>query len=102
MAVGPVPSRRRVVLMTRVWRMPEGPRKGSPHAHADTHAVAHGGNQVRVRHGRHGADQDAPPDGPVLTDQPQPTRRLYSRFLHGTPAWAPRCHRPASPLPRLG
>lgn len=31
MAVGPVPSRRRVVLMTRVWRMPEGPRKGSPH-----------------------------------------------------------------------
>lgn len=27
MAVGPVPSRRRVVLMTRVWRMPEGSRK---------------------------------------------------------------------------
>jgi hypothetical protein len=31
MAVGPVPSRRRVVLMTRVWRMPEGPGKRSPH-----------------------------------------------------------------------
>lgn len=84
MAVGPVPSRRRVVLMTRVWRMPEGPRK-------KVARIAHGGDQARVRHGRHGADQDAPPDGPGLTEQPQPTLRLYSRFLHdsGLGAWLP-------------
>ena len=77
-AVGPVPRRRRMVLMAGVWRMPRGSPEGSPYCH--------GGDQARVRHGERCTNRLKatgaawPRDAtrsPSLTRPPLPRRHPY-------------------------